>query len=225
MKRKFILKIFKKINILKHYLFFGLIMIFLSCWNTPAVNVNYDFSQIKSIKLKKIIDHSYKTGYGQIMEDNLSFMFMKHGYDVSQTEKNGTIINLNEHGKSNLSLSCTLTEFTDRETILVPYRIEDRGSIETVITQSSQAGKDEDNAIATTSTSTTTDGGSIQESGRVEYTQARVGIFLKMTDEKYGLLVWSHSYWYSGLELPRTTQVCAKNAVKAINQLLEKNIE
>ena len=40
--------------------------------------------------------------------------------------------------------------------------------------------KGEDNAIATTSTTTTTDGGSIQESGRVEYTQARVGIFLKM---------------------------------------------
>jgi len=79
-------------------------------------------------------------------------------------------------------------------------------------------------AFATTSTTTTTDGGSIQESGRVEYTQARVGIFLKMTDQNSGLLVWSHSYWYSGLELPRTAQVCAKNAVGLINQLLEQNI-
>ena len=224
MKQKSILKIYKKINILKYHLFFGLTMIFLSCWNAPAVNIKYDFSQINNIKLKKIIDHSYKPGSGQIMEDNLSFMFMKHGYDVSQTEKNGTIINLNENAKSSLLLTCTLTEFTDRETILIPYRIEDRGSIETVITQSTEAGKNEDNAIATTSTMTTTDGGSIQESGRVEYTQARVGIFLKMTDEDSGLLVWSHSYWYSGLELPRTAKVCAKNAVALINQLLEKNI-
>ena len=45
-----------------------------------------------------------------------------------------------------------------------------------------------------------------------------------MTDENSGLLVWSHSYWYSGLELPRTAQVCAKNAVEFINQLLEQNI-
>jgi hypothetical protein len=79
------------------------------------------------------------------------------------------------------------------------------------------------NAKATTSTTTTTDGGSIQESGRVEYTQARVGIILKMTDESSGLLVWSHSYWYSGIELPRTAQVCAKNAIGLLSQLLDKN--
>ena len=224
MKQEFILKICKKIDILKYHLFFVLTMIFFSCWNAPAVNTKYDFSQINSIKLKNIIDHSYRSGSGQIMEDNISFMFMKHGYDVSQTEKNGTIINLNEYAKNNLLLTCTLTEFTDRETILIPYRIEDRGSIETVITQSTEAGKNDDNSTATTSTTTTTDGGSVQESGRVEYTQARVGIFLKMTDENSGLLVWSHSYWYSGLELTRTAQVCAKNAVGLINQLLEKNI-
>ena len=203
---------------------FCLIFISFSCWNTPAINTKYDFSQINNIKLKKITDHSYKPGSGQIMEDNLSFMFMKHGYDVSQTEKNGTIINLNENAKSSLMLTCTLTEFTDRETILVPFRVEDKGSIETIITQSAGAGKSADNAIATTSTTTTTDGGSIQESGRIEYTQARVGIFLKMTDENSGLLVWSHTYWYSGLELTRTAQVCAKNAVGLINQLLEQNI-
>ena len=209
---------------MKRNLFFGLIIIFFSCWNAPAVNNKYNFSQINNIKLKKITDHSNKPGSGQIMEDNLSFMFMKHGYDVSQTEKNGTIINLNENAERSLLLTCTLTEFTDRETILVPYRIEDRGSIETIITQSTEASKNEDNSIAATSTTTTTDGGSIQESGRIEYTQARVGIFLKMIDENSGLLVWSHSYWYSGLELPRTTQVCAKNAVGLIDQLLEQNI-
>ena len=186
MKQKSILKIYKKINFLKYYLF-CLTVIFLSCWNAPAVNTKYDFSQINNIKLKKIADHSYKPGSGQIMEDNLSFMFMKHGYDVSQTEKNGTIINLNENAKSNLLLTCTLTEFTDRETILIPYRIEDRGSIETVITQSTEGGKNEDNAIAKTSTTTTTDGGSIQESGRVEYTQARVGIFLNSYSNEVSL--------------------------------------
>ena len=190
MKQKSILNIYEIINILKYNLFFGLTIIFFSCWNAPAINNKYDFSQINNIKLKKITDHSYKPGSGQIMEDNLSFMFMKHGYDVSQTEKNGTIINLNENAKSSLLLTCTLTEFTDRETILVPYRIENRGSTETIVTQSTEAGKKDDSAIATTSTTTTTDGGSLQESGRIEYTQARVGIFLKMIDENSGLLVW-----------------------------------
>jgi len=197
--------------------------IFLGCWNAPAVNTNYDFSQISSIRLNKIIDYSNKPGSGQIMEDNLSFMFMKNGYDVSQTKKNGTIINVNNLQNNKLILDCTLTEFTDRQTILVPFRIEDRGSIETVITQSTESDEKNNNAMATTSTTTTTDGGSIQESGRVEYTQARVGILLKMTDESTGLLVWSHSYWYSGIELPKTAQICAKNSIGQLSQLLEKN--
>ena len=201
----------------------GITSIFFGCWNAPAVNANYDFSQISSIRLNKIIDYSSKPGSGQIMEDNLSFMFMKNGYDVSQTKRDGTIININNFQNNKLILNCTLTEFTDRQTILVPFRIEDRGSIETVITQSTESGEKNNNAMATTSSTTTTDGGSIQESGRVEYTQARVGILLKMTDESTGLLVWSHSYWYSGIELPRTAQVCAKNSIGQLSQLLEKN--
>ena len=208
---------------MKYYLLAVITTLFLGCWNAPAINSNYDFSQVSSIRLNKVLDHSNKYGSGQIMEDNISFMFMKNGYDVSQTQENGTLISLNNHAQNNLLLTCTLTEFTDRETILVPFRIEDRGTIETIITQSTEAGENKNTAIATTSTTTTADGGSIQESGRVEYTQARVGIILKMTDENSGLLVWSHSYWYSGIELPRTAQVCAKNAVGLITKLLEKN--
>ena len=153
------------------------------------------------------------------MEDNLSFIFMKNGFNVSQLNNNSTVINLNDKGEKNLSLSCTLTEYTDRETILIPYRVEDRGSIETIITQSSESNGDDQNAIATTSTTTTTDGGSIQESRKLEYTQARVGIILKLKDEETGLLVWTHSYWYSGIELPSTAQVCARNSVGLISKL------
>ena len=32
---------------------------------------------------------------------------------------------------------------------------------------------------------------SIQETGKLEYTQARVGIILKVKDEKTGLIVWT----------------------------------
>ena len=101
-------------------------MLFSSCWNAPAINTNYDFSKVNSINLNKVLDYSNEPGSGQIMEDNLSFMFMKHGYDVSQTQESGTIIKLNNIAENNLVLNCTLTEFTDRETILVPFRIENR---------------------------------------------------------------------------------------------------
>ena len=190
-----------------------------SCSHAPAINEAYDFSIVNTIKIDKISDYPKRPGSGQIMEDNLSFIFMKNGFNVSQLMNNSTVISLNNKGNNNLSLSCTLTEYTDRETILIPYRVEDRGSIETTITQSSESNGDNQNAVATTSTTTTTDGGSIQESRKLEYTQARVGIILKLKDEETGLLVWTHSYWYSGIELSSTAQICARNSVGLIRKL------
>ena len=204
----------------KKAIYFFLILLYSnSCSHAPAINEAYDFSIVNTIKIDKISDYPKRPGSGQIMEDNLSFIFMKNGFNVSQLTNNNTIINLNNEGDNNLSLSCTLTEYTDRETILIPYRVEDRGSIETIITQSSESNGDNQNAVATTSTTTTTDGGSIQESRKLEYTQARVGMILKLKDEKTGLLVWTHSYWYSGIELSSTAQICAKNSVGLISKL------
>ena len=207
-------------KLLKKAIYFFLILLYSnSCSHAPAINEAYDFSIVNTIKIDKISDYPKRPGSGQIMEDNLSFIFMKNGFNVSQLTNNNTIINLNNEGDNNLSLSCTLTEYTDRETILIPYRVEDRGSIETTITQSSESNGDNQNAVATTSTTTTTDGGSIQESRKLEYTQARVGIILKLKDEETGLLVWTHSYWYSGIELSSTAQICARNSVRLISKL------
>ena len=190
-----------------------------TCTNSPAINDKYDFNSVKSIKIETISDYLNFPGSGKIMEDNLSFIFMKNGFNVSQTNNNLTVINLNEKGINTLKLSCTLTEYTDRETILIPYRIEDKGSIETVTTKTTNPGKGITNSITTTSTTTNNDGGSIQETGKLEYTQARVGMILKVKDEKTGIIVWTHSYWYSGIELSSTAQICAKNSVRLIKKL------
>ncbi len=207
-------------RLFKKAIYFFLILLYSNnCSHAPAINETYDFSLVNTINIDKIADYPKRPGSGQIMEDNLSFIFMKNGFNVSQIMSNNTVINLNDEGENNLSLSCTLTEYTDRETILIPYRVEDRGSIETTITQSSESNGDDQNAIATTSTTTTTDGGSIQESRKLEYTQARVGMILKLKDEKTGLLVWTHSYWYSGIELSSTAQICARNSVGLISKL------
>ena len=202
-------------------LLFPIIFIFLSCWNLPAVNTNYNFKEISQIKLNKIIDFNGHPGSGQIIEDNIALMFMKKGYDVSSRKEGKTYININNKNQKSVTLHCTITEYTDREIIVIPFRIEDRGSIETVITQSAGSNKNKDNTIATTSTTTTNDGGSIHESGKVEYTQARVGIIIKIIDDISGLLVWSHSYWYNGIELTRTSQICAKNSVQLISKLID----
>ena len=42
---------------------------------------------------------------------------------------------------------------------------------------------------------------------------------LKMTDYNSGKLVWSNSYWYSGLEIQRTIELCVKNSIIQIDKI------
>ena len=113
-------------KLLKKAIYFFLILLYSnSCSHAPAINEAYDFSIVNTIKIDKISDYPKRPGSGQIMEDNLSFIFMKNGFNVSQLNNNSTVINLNDKGEKNLLLSCTLSEYTDRETILIPYRVED----------------------------------------------------------------------------------------------------
>ena len=41
----------------------------------------------------------------------------------------------------------------------------------------------------------------------------------KITDFNSGKLVWSNSYWYSGLEIQRTIELCVKNSVIQIDKI------
>ena len=113
--------------------------------------------------------------------------------------------------------------FTDSEMIVVPYRNEDRGYTKTVVQQSVDMDEEKEKTQSSqlqTST-TTTHAGKVREGNRVEYTQSKVGIMLKMTDKNSGEIVWSNSYWYSGLELQRTIDLCIRNSVLQIKKLFQ----
>ena len=59
----------------------------------------------------------------------------------------------------------------------------------------------------------------------MEYSQCRVGVLIKLTDLNTGSLVWSNSFWYSGLEMQRTIELCLKNGADrvAINSYATEN--
>ena len=84
--------------------------------------------------------------------------------------------------------------------------------------QVGEENKKSESSQSQTST-TTTHAGKIKEGERVTYSQSRVGIVLKMTDRDTGDLVWSNSYWYSGLEMQRTIESCVKTGIYQIKKL------
>ncbi len=206
---------------IKKYL--TIIFFFFSCWsgrNSPAVQTGYDFDNVGRLHVNSISDHSNMLGSGAMVSNSLTHNFLKYGYAVSESNNNLFEIYISQKENS-LDLSCTITEFTDSEMIVVPYRHEDRGYTKTVVQQSSDMDEEKEKAQSSqlqTST-TTTHAGKIREGNRVEYTQSKVGIMLKMTDKTSGAIVWSNSYWYSGLELQRTIDLCIKNSVLQIKKL------
>ena len=201
------------------------ILFFFSCWlgpESPAVQTGYNFDDVGKLLLNIVSDHSNVLGSGSMVSNSLTHNFLKYGYAVSESNNNLYEIEINQK-KNSLNLSCTITEFTDSEMIVVPYRNEDRGYTKTVVQQSLDMDEEKEKAQSSqlqTST-TTTHAGKVREGNRVEYTQSKVGIMLKMTDKNSGEIVWSNSYWYSGLELQRTVDLCIRNSVLQIKKVFQ----
>ena len=195
-------------------------LIFTSCWvnsHSPAINVNYDFKNVGKLIIEEIEDFSNSPRSGEMVFANLTHNFLKFGYDV-----NKSIVTIGKN-KKELKLSCVITEFTDSKMVVVPYRHEDRGYTKTIVEQSSK-NEDESGKLAKDQSQTstvTTHAGGVREGNKVEYSQCRVGVLLKLTDINTGTLVWSNSYWYSGLEMQRTIELCLKNLVYQLAKIFK----
>ena len=193
----------------------------MSCPNIKGKSqTGYDFDNVGRLHVNSISDHSNMLGSGAMVSNSLSHNFLKYGYNVNTSDVNKSMVTVGKSSKT-LLLSCIITEFTDSKMVVVPFRHEDRGYTKTVVTQSSkddEENKKSESSQSQTST-TTTHAGKIKEGERVTYSQSRVGVVLKMTDRDTGDLVWSNSYWYSGLEMQRTIESCVKTGIYQIKKL------
>ena len=203
-----------------HFTFFFIFL--FSCWNNsldPAINSMFNFEEVGILEIDVINDYSSLPGSGEMVLSSLTYNFLKYGYNVNTSDSENSTIKLGA-GSKVLLLSCVITEFTDSKMIVVPFRHEDKGYTKTVVTQSSKEEEKEKSESSQSQTSTTTThAGKVKEGERITYTQSRVGIILKMTDKNTGDLVWSNSYWHSGLEIQRTIESCVKTGVSQINKL------
>ena len=207
---------------IKKSLLYSSILLF-SCWSgsqNPAISSNFNFRTVGTLEIENINDYPSLPGSGDMVLSSLSYNFLKYGYNVNISDINNSMVIVG-NGSKTLLLSCIITEFTDSEMVVIPYRHEDRGYTKTIVTQSSkddEENKKSESSQSQTST-TTTHAGKVKEGERITYTQSRVGIMLKMTDQDSGNLVWSNSYWYSGLEMQRTIESCLKTGVYQIKKL------
>lgn len=196
--------------------YFPVFFLIIGCWHKPALDENYSFSNVGSIQLQSIHDYKHFSGSGEIIKNSMTHSFMKLGYDVLE-KKDGVTEILVGGGSKKLHFTCIISDYTDREVMVIPYYNEDRGYTETTVSQKNS--NDQETATANVSTSTTTHSGNVQKGSRLEYIRARVGLMLKLIEPETGKLVWSHHYWYSGLDLVQTADMCAKLALHEFSKL------
>ena len=192
-----------------------LIPLFLGCWQAPALDESYRFVNVGSIHLQPIHDYKHFSGSGEIIKNSMTHSFMKLGYDVIENKNDETEIVVGE-GLSALHFTCIISDYTDKEIMVIPYYSEDRGFTETTVSQSSENSEESSQSQVSTST---THGGNVQKGSRLEYIRARVGLMLKLHEPYTGKLVWSHHYWYSGLDLAQTADMCARLALPEVRKI------
>ncbi len=195
-----------------------LLLFFTSCYNNPAVSNSYDFKNVKSIKILPIKDFREISGSGEMIETSLIHNFLKYEFELKQNVDK--VVLINESKNDILYLSCLITQYKESDRVILPYRSEDRGFVETTINQSGEQGSDSEKLELISTSTTKTHSGNVVESSRIEYTQSKVSLVFNLRDMKSGKIVWSNSSWYNGLELQRTIDMCLKDNIYEIKKIL-----
>ena len=196
------------------------ILFFYSCFYQPAINKNYNFKNVRSIEVLPINDFKDIVGSGNMIETSLDYNFLKYNFELSD-KKNKKSILVDNFSEKTLLLSCVITNYTESESLIIPYRDENRGYTETTVNQSREEDKESNKKEFLASSTTKTYAGDIVQGSRIEYSQSKISLIFTLKDKASGKIVWSKSSWYNGLDLQKTINMCLKESVNEIKKILK----
>jgi len=196
-----------------------ILFFYFSCFYQPVINKNYNFKNVNSIEVLPIDDFKNIIGSGNMIETSLDYNFLKYNFELSD-KKNKKSILIDNFSEQTLLLSCVITNYTESESLIIPYRDENRGYTETTVNQSREEDE-ESNKRQFLATTTTTYAGDIVQGSRIEYSQSRISLIFTLKDKVSGKIVWSKSSWYNGLDLQKTINMCLKESVNEIKKILK----
>ena len=196
------------------------ILFFYSCFYQPAINKNYNFKNVRSIEVLPINDFKDIVGSGNMIETSLNYNFLKYNFELSD-KKNKKSILVDNFSEKTLLLSCVITNYTESESLIIPYRDENRGYTETTVNQSREEDKESNKREFLASSTTKTYAGDIVQGSRIEYSQSKISLIFTLKDKVSGKIVWSKSSWYNGLDLQKTINMCLKESVNEIKKILK----
>lgn len=197
-----------------------ILFFYFSCFYQPAINKNYNFKNVNSIEVLPIDDFKNIIGSGNMIETSLDYNFLKYNFELSD-KKNKKSILIDNFSEQTLLLSCVITNYTESESVIIPYRDENRGYTETTVNQSREEDEESNKRQFLASSTTKTYAGDIVQGSRIEYSQSRISLIFTLKDKVSGKIVWSKSSWYNGLDLQKTINMCLKESVNEIKKILK----
>lgn len=197
-----------------------ILFFYFSCFYQPAINKNYNFKNVNSIEVLPIDDFKNIIGSGNMIETSLDYNFLKYNFELSD-KKNKKSILVDNFSEQTLLLSCVITNYTESESLIIPYRDENRGYTETTVNQSREEDEESNKRQFLASSTTKTYAGDIVQGSRIEYSQSRISLIFTLKDKVSGKIVWSKSSWYNGLDLQKTINMCLKESVNEIKKILK----
>ena len=197
-----------------------ILFFYFSCFYQPAINKNYNFKNVNSIEVLPIDDFKNIIGSGNMIETSLDYNFLKYNFELSD-KKNKKSILVDNFSEQTLLLSCVITNYTESESVIIPYRDENRGYTETTVNQSREEDEESNKRQFLASSTTKTYAGDIVQGSRIEYSQSRISLIFTLKDKVSGKIVWSKSSWYNGLDLQKTINMCLKESVNEIKKILK----
>jgi hypothetical protein len=197
-----------------------ILFFYFSCFYQPAINKNYNFKNVNSIEVLPIDDFKNIIGSGNMIETSLDYNFLKYNFELSD-KKNKKSILIDNFSEQTLLLSCVITNYTESESLIIPYRDENRGYTETTVNQSREEDEESNKRQFLASSTTKTYAGDIIQGSRIEYSQSRISLIFTLKDKVSGKIVWSKSSWYNGLDLQKTINMCLKESVNEIKKILK----
>jgi len=195
-----------------YHLLIVCMVLFISCGepeSTVTLKSGYNFSGIRAIAVENIHDYLNAQGSGTIVKDALERQLKGLGFKivVKQMAHDAIVV-------------CSITEYNERRTQPYTIMVEDKGSGQLSNQSAYEAA---DNAAGTGSSGKSSIyNGTMTRAKEITYTDAYVGVKLRLVDANNNTTVWSSDFAYSSLDKKTALTNSIKGALRPLKKILRK---
>ncbi len=206
----------------------------ISSCSRPVTKPGYNFSNIHTVMVENVDNFPGNSVSGVTVNKVLTHELIKMGLNVMDRSTNTSKVSdtlVQNHYDA--TLTCTITQYQSKRTMLIPIEIENKGS--TVITTETEFVPVEGVRLKhglnqphrqklkrkTVKEETVKDLGSVTRTKKIKTYDAVVSLNMQLKDAATGIIVWSSSYNYNSLQLNEAIERCITGGLTPFKKVMK----